>query len=216
MARKTILAQNLAWLTSPQGRSLKAHTLSKAAGLGGTFVRDIVEGRSTNPRTDSLSKLAEQLGYTLAEITTVKLWEAAQPGAPDLIAEERKGSLIVTIPASSSLRPDALKLLRHFAAAGTDLRQATMLRLQNPGLADSAPGRAAPAAPFSEDAVWDMAAEMIDGVITRRGLTLSKLERNRLIQDTAESVLARQSAADGASAPKRAVNPAKAKAGRVS
>jgi len=40
---------------------LSPKSLSKKAGLNETFVRDLLEGRSRNPRADSLQKLARGL-----------------------------------------------------------------------------------------------------------------------------------------------------------
>jgi len=47
---------------------LNAKRLSLAAGLNETYVRDIMRGRTRNPRTDSLGKLARALGCARADL----------------------------------------------------------------------------------------------------------------------------------------------------
>jgi len=48
---------------------MNAKSLSKKAGLNDTAARDIIEGRSKNPRHDTLAKIAKVLGCTLADLT---------------------------------------------------------------------------------------------------------------------------------------------------
>jgi phage repressor protein C with HTH and peptisase S24 domain len=48
---------------------LTAKSLSKRAGLNETFVRDLLEGRSRNPRADSLEKLAKALDCAVGDLT---------------------------------------------------------------------------------------------------------------------------------------------------
>lgn len=48
---------------------LNAKSLSKRAGLNETFVRDLSQGKSRNPRADSLDKLATALGCTVSDLT---------------------------------------------------------------------------------------------------------------------------------------------------
>lgn len=48
---------------------LNPKSLSKKAGLNDTAVRDIIEGRSKNPRHDTLAKIARALGCTLGDLT---------------------------------------------------------------------------------------------------------------------------------------------------
>ncbi len=47
---------------------LNPKRLSLAAGLNETYVRDIMRGRTRNPRTDSLGKLARALGCARADL----------------------------------------------------------------------------------------------------------------------------------------------------
>jgi transcriptional regulator with XRE-family HTH domain len=47
---------------------LNAKSLARAAGLAETYVRDLREGRSTNPRVSHLLQLATALGLTLGEL----------------------------------------------------------------------------------------------------------------------------------------------------
>lgn len=47
---------------------LSPKSLSRAAGLTETYVRDLREGRSTNPRLEHIRKLATALGLTLGEL----------------------------------------------------------------------------------------------------------------------------------------------------
>lgn len=56
-------------------QDLKPKSLADRAGLNETAVRDIIKGRSRNPRIDTLEKLARALGCTTAELTG-----KAQPG----------------------------------------------------------------------------------------------------------------------------------------
>jgi phage repressor protein C with HTH and peptisase S24 domain len=46
-----------------------AKSLSKKAGLNDTAIRDILEGRSRNPRHDTLQKIAKILGCVVADLT---------------------------------------------------------------------------------------------------------------------------------------------------
>jgi len=55
---------------------LNAKSLSKKAGLNDTAVRDILEGRSRNPRHDTLQKIAKALGCTAADLTGEKQRQA--------------------------------------------------------------------------------------------------------------------------------------------
>ena len=48
---------------------LNPKSLSKKAGLNDTAVRDILEGRSKNPRSDTLQKIAKTLGCTVGDLT---------------------------------------------------------------------------------------------------------------------------------------------------
>jgi phage repressor protein C with HTH and peptisase S24 domain len=48
---------------------LTPKSLSKKAGLNETYIRDILEGRSRNPRFDTLEKVAGALGCTLGDLT---------------------------------------------------------------------------------------------------------------------------------------------------
>ena len=47
---------------------LNRKSLSKKAGLNETAVRDIIEGRSQNPRHDTVTKIAKALGCTAADL----------------------------------------------------------------------------------------------------------------------------------------------------
>lgn len=47
---------------------LNAKSLSKKAGLNDTAIRDIVEGRSKNPRHDTVQKIARALGCTASDL----------------------------------------------------------------------------------------------------------------------------------------------------
>ncbi len=47
---------------------LNQKRLSLGAGLNETYVRDIIKGRTRNPRTDSLGKLARALGCSRADL----------------------------------------------------------------------------------------------------------------------------------------------------
>lgn len=62
------IRKNLARLIEKDGRDLKA--ISKAAGLGETAVRDILQGRSGSPRIDTLEKIAGALKIDLLELLT--------------------------------------------------------------------------------------------------------------------------------------------------
>nr|WP_314075043.1 helix-turn-helix domain-containing protein [uncultured Roseococcus sp.] len=42
--------------------------LARAAGLNETYVRDLIKGKSKNPRNDHLARLAEALGCTVADL----------------------------------------------------------------------------------------------------------------------------------------------------
>lgn len=63
----TKIAENLERLIAQQGTAAKR--LSSDAGLGETVVRDILKGRSKNPRYATLAKLASALGVDVREIT---------------------------------------------------------------------------------------------------------------------------------------------------
>ena len=52
--------------------NLKPIALSTKAGLNRNAVQDILDGRSKNPRYDTLEKLAKALGCTVAELTGTK------------------------------------------------------------------------------------------------------------------------------------------------
>lgn len=60
------LQRNLAYLCEARGGNLKA--LSTAAGLGSTAIRDIIKGRSSNPRGDTLQKLADLFGTGVEDL----------------------------------------------------------------------------------------------------------------------------------------------------
>jgi len=49
--------------------NLNPKSLSQKASLNDTAVRDILEGRSKNPRHDTLQKIAKALGCTLSDLT---------------------------------------------------------------------------------------------------------------------------------------------------
>jgi len=67
VAAKPILADAVRQQMAAVGKTnMKA--LSLEAGLGSTFVRDVLEGRSTNPRVDSLLKLAQVLDCNLEDL----------------------------------------------------------------------------------------------------------------------------------------------------
>ena len=61
-----VLAQKLSALIEDNGYNYKS--LALAAGLGETSVRDIVVGRSKNPRTDTIEKIASVLGVRASDI----------------------------------------------------------------------------------------------------------------------------------------------------
>lgn len=48
---------------------LNPKRLSLAAGLNETYVRDIIKGRTLNPRTDTLGKLARALGCSRSDLS---------------------------------------------------------------------------------------------------------------------------------------------------
>lgn len=61
---KTILQTRLAELLDK--KKLKAAPFARQLGLGESFVRDILRGKTRSPRADGLAKLAEALGTTAA------------------------------------------------------------------------------------------------------------------------------------------------------
>lgn len=67
---------------------LNPKSLSKKAGLNETFVRDLLEGRSRNPRADSLQKLAKSLDCTVGELTGDRPISATQLPSNSEQAEE--------------------------------------------------------------------------------------------------------------------------------
>lgn len=66
-ARMSSISEKLKELTKKHGYNFKS--LSLAAGLGETAVRDIVVGRVRSPQTETLEKIANHLKIPLAEIT---------------------------------------------------------------------------------------------------------------------------------------------------
>jgi phage repressor protein C with HTH and peptisase S24 domain len=60
------LASNIARRMTAAGFNQKS--LARAAGLNETGIRDILIGRSRNPRVDTLGKIAKALGCTVAEL----------------------------------------------------------------------------------------------------------------------------------------------------
>lgn len=50
-------------------RNIKARPLAEKAGVGQTYVRDILAGRSENPSSDKMALIAEALGCSLYELT---------------------------------------------------------------------------------------------------------------------------------------------------
>jgi hypothetical protein len=58
--------------------NLNRKSLSKRAGLNETAVRDIIEGRSQNPRHDTVAKIAKALGCTAADLMGERV-QAARP-----------------------------------------------------------------------------------------------------------------------------------------
>lgn len=69
-------------------------SLSIASGLNETYVRDLLKGRSRNPRTEHLEKLAKGLGCTIADLTgpigasvTRVRSIATEPDLPDTVPE---------------------------------------------------------------------------------------------------------------------------------
>lgn len=58
---------------------MKMGKASRAAGLGHTYVRDLLTGKVSNPRSEHLAKLAEVLGTTLEWLAEGR--GAEQPGA---------------------------------------------------------------------------------------------------------------------------------------
>ncbi|MBB4287920.1 S24 family peptidase [Roseospira goensis] len=69
MHEPTILARNLRKRMAETGRT-DMKRLSLDSGLNETYVRDILEGRTKEPRYQKLNKLAAQLGTTAAWLTT--------------------------------------------------------------------------------------------------------------------------------------------------
>ena len=61
------LARNIRDVLNERG--IKPHPASVAAGLGPTFVRDILTGRTKSPRMESLIALAESLDVPLERLT---------------------------------------------------------------------------------------------------------------------------------------------------
>lgn len=64
---KTYLAKEVERRMKALGLNKKS--LSKRADLNETFIRDLLDGRSKNPRADSLGKLAKALACTLGDLT---------------------------------------------------------------------------------------------------------------------------------------------------
>jgi transcriptional regulator with XRE-family HTH domain len=52
-----------------KARGITAKRLSRAAGRGETYVRDLMQGRTHNPTIEGLRRLADVLGCTVAELT---------------------------------------------------------------------------------------------------------------------------------------------------
>lgn len=74
----TVIAANL--LRLRKAARLDAKTLSRLAGLGATYVRDIEDGRTQSPTLATLTKLAQALRVPLSELTgTPGLAEGPQP-----------------------------------------------------------------------------------------------------------------------------------------
>lgn len=63
----TTLADNLRRLLRETGKTPKA--LSRAIGRNATYVRDILAGRSQNPRPETVAAMATALGVPTAELT---------------------------------------------------------------------------------------------------------------------------------------------------
>jgi len=51
-----------------QAQNTNPKRLAKEAGVGATYVRDIIEGRSLDPKTGKLAQIAKALGCTLDEL----------------------------------------------------------------------------------------------------------------------------------------------------
>ncbi len=64
---RSIIAHNLQRLMRERG--LKAKPLSILAGRSITYVTDILTGRVSNPRTDTIASLAEALGCSTDDLT---------------------------------------------------------------------------------------------------------------------------------------------------
>jgi phage repressor protein C with HTH and peptisase S24 domain len=66
-------------------RGMSCKSLSAAAGLNETYVRDLLKGRSKNPQTTQLAKLATALGCTIGDLSNPKPPSFNQPEAEKIL-----------------------------------------------------------------------------------------------------------------------------------
>lgn len=88
---------------------LKRAQASKAAGLNATYIRDVVEGRVQNPRSEHLARLAEVLGTSLE-------WLAEGRGPEERGDDQRQSAEVMSIwdRILPEDREHALRALRGF------------------------------------------------------------------------------------------------------
>jgi transcriptional regulator with XRE-family HTH domain len=107
MNRMTPLAERLRAIMADRG--LKAAPLARGAGLGIDYVRDILSGRSGEPKADKLKKLADYLGLSVDQLLDAH----APPPAPLGFAEPSQAvPWTQPAPHAGSTEPSFAQLLR--------------------------------------------------------------------------------------------------------
>ena len=82
------LAQNLLRLMAERGTNPKQ--LAREAGLGATYIRDIIDGRSGDPMPSKLRRVAVVLGVTLDELNCELVQQPEEPGTLPLSDQRAK------------------------------------------------------------------------------------------------------------------------------
>jgi hypothetical protein len=148
----------------------------------------------------SLNKVAQAAG-----LPPFDLWVQGNPvsrgsgaAAPTLlIAADAQGRTLITLPAESAIADEAPTVLRLYAAMPAARRQLFLMALKHPDLTPGGIGSTVPAPP-SEDLLYELAESSVDSLIATRGVTLTKLERNKLIQQIVEDVETERAGRTGA------------------
>jgi transcriptional regulator with XRE-family HTH domain len=85
--------------------------LAQAAGLNDTYVRDLIAGKSRNPKTEQLQKLADYFGCRLEDLTN-----------PGSASRDQSSNEVIDFPGVLPLRPSEVRLVAMWRYLGRPAR----------------------------------------------------------------------------------------------